>query len=319
MIDAADLQNRALAQRFAASFEGLPFTVLRATRDGDNATVEDVILGRATSTRFVVAGRERYAVEGHIGLHDEGVPLDGQLRAVQRVEDLSSRLRLLHTDERVGLLIHPWFGPVDVIPESWSFATDARAMEHWTLRMSFLSTALPPIPSGTGSIARTASDLVLEMANAAGAFALEPAAAQLELLRAPLAIPSAISDEDYVRTATQRLASDGNLATTDDVPTQIQALGTSARAAEAGELSPRGRDGVIEQTYLAANRHESPTLLNLLESWQLYLGGLGVQAFGETRARALKRLQALGQPLDPLARKNRDAILSWSIRETVRL
>lgn len=319
-INPSELAQNARAARFSASFAGLPFSVERYSRDGENATVEDVLLGRATSTRFVVAGRERFSLEGMLTLHDEGIPTDGQLRAVSRIEELSRRLRLFHTDQRSGLLIHPWFGPLDVIPESWSFSADARQLETHRFRAMFWSTELPPEPTGTGLIASTSADLVIEMADTGALFADEPAAsAQLEALRPTLRVPEFVQNGDYTSAVSEKLLTDGNVETVNDIPTAVQAMGTAARAAESGELTRANRDGIVELVQLAATRHNSTTIWSQLEAWQLYLGQLGVAAFGKVVSRPLGRLQALPGDFDQLAQKNRDAIFHWSIAENARL
>jgi hypothetical protein len=193
-------------------------------------------------------------------------------------------------------------------------------LETHTFRAVFWTTSLPPEPTGTGVIAATAADLAEELSLIGFDFASEPAAsAQLSTLRPTLRVPEFVQGGDYTATVSEKLLTDGNVQAGGDIPGAIQALGSGARAAESGELSPGARDAIIERVQLAATRHDSPVILNQLESWQLYLGQLGSAAFGSTATRPLARLQALPGDFDTLARKNRDAIFSWSVGRTARL
>jgi hypothetical protein len=250
--------------------------------------------------------------------------IDDRFPARQReLRDLFARLAPSDAQPlgQAGTLIHPWDGAVQVVPRRWDFAFEPRALDHVRFTVEFARAELPPAPSNAGVVAKTSDALNTILGVDGHLLAAEPdPLAQLEAVRPLLGIPDTITGADYTQAASERLATASNVTVT-RTPLAIQEMGAAARAAALGQLTTKGRDRVIALVAQEAIRSNSLGLLQQSESFSLYLGTLGISAFGQVQVAPQSPLQLLatGTPLKRLAELNRDAVLNWRVFGSARI
>lgn len=297
--------EEARSQRFPASFDGLPFIMSSSRRFGSNETITDFVVGRGSRRRHIAPGEKGWSVAGHI--------IDARLAGA--VEAMDRALTLSNSTGRVGQLVHPFDGVVQVVPSDWSFDYQGSALDFCPFSATFVSAELPTVEESAGRVPQNADETVITLAELARVMADEPdPLAQLAALRPLLQLPDTLQGADYTQAAALRLGQRADIET-DRVPRIIQKLGEAARAADAGEYTTGARDRLRVEIMQEAARSDSLALLNMRESWSLYLGNQGVQAFGRIVQQPQGLLVNLPGDYDRLAELNRRAIETLRIDE----
>lgn len=290
-------------QRLPSSFDGIPFNVAKSRRFGANETITDFVIGRGSRRRIIGPGETGWQITATI--------VDDRLAAA--VQTLDERLKLLESTSGTGVLVHPFDGVRLVVPDTWSFSYTGEKLDHAVFEATFIGAELPPVPESAGVVPQTADAVVVTMAELARALADEPdPLAQLEVMRELLQLPDALQGADYTQAATLRLGVRADIEAT-RVPRIIQQLGSTARAAATGELTTSARDQLRILVWLEASRSNSLGLVSMRESWSMYLGAQGVDAFGQVVINDGGLLLNLPGDLDRLARLNRTAVQTMRI------
>lgn len=299
MTTVADVQG----QRFPASFEEMPFNLERSRRSGSNNTISDFVVGRGERRRLIGPGETAWQLSGT--LHGDRIAA-----VIQRMHD---RLNLLESTSGTGTLVHPLDGVRFVVPDAWSFPFRGDQATFCGFDVTFIGSELPPVPQNAGVVPQTPDAVIVTMAELARALAGEPdPLAQLESMRELLKLPDTLQGADYTQAATLRLGARADIEAT-RVPRIIQQLGSTARAAASGELTTSARDQLRTLAFQEAGRSNSLGLLSMRESWSMFLGAQGIDAFGQTVLNEGGLLLNLPGELDRLARLNRSAVETMRI------
>jgi hypothetical protein len=305
--------DQILAQRYPASFEGIPFDVAESERSSGNHTTRVPVVGRGTRSKITIGGDiDTWRITGWLR-RDEGPWADQSV--------LASALRLGHDHDRTGTYIDPFDGPQTVVPKEWRFGRRSEDLNAVSLSITFEGATLDPVATPPGFLASSPLEFEALVIRASPELANEPApAAQLEALRTTLGIRPSVQGEDYAAAATGRLLAGGNV-TTAGTPAIIQDLGIAGRAAASGEYAWGAWSALRARIMAEAARSNSPTLLQLREIHSLYVSALGADAFGRSESKPGRSLLTVGleRTFAERLKRNRDAVRGWLIRDRVNL
>lgn len=289
-----------------ASFAGLPFKV-RGSADGrfgwQSAT--ETVVDRGSRRRAIAPEPDSYSFEGF---------LQG---ATARRDALAFKARAL---QGPGLLVHPYFGSMDVLCDRITIAFKGPEIEHASLQLEFSASELPAAVAAPAA-GLDAASATADIAAAMSGFNEEPGPAD-ELRRTAPALGLPLEpDEDLPERTGQALLSPAGAPRT-GVPGAVQGVGAGLRELEAGQLDAAGRDAVADQLLREALRTDSLTLMAIRELWLE-----AVLAVGPADSRQVDGAGhilpaiavASGIELADLAAVNRDGARTWFVQGTVQL
>lgn len=315
----ADSFQEWLSSLQPASFGGFVFGVAQHGDKAGHAVAEQAAIG----VGYRVLRQALQLQPATFSAYLSSFSGEGAQRTPRNVFNDIARFKEVLNDPRPQTLIHPWQGALtNHLCTDATFEVGADEVRYVRMDLVFAPAEFPLTVPEPANIPQDGKTARATMTDQSEGYADELVPFDELSLVALQLDTTGDSDEDTATATSAKLLNDANIGAT-GVPGAIQRLGNATRVVDAGEYTVGDRSKLYAELLNLAASRNSPTLLNMLQTFKLLLSDLGSGALAQSATVTAGTLQSLAVATgaDPrvLASRNRQSVKQWFPRGTIQL